>query len=99
LKKFNKKILGIALNRVKGESYELSVKDVESTCKSEVIVKIPEDKKVPESISRGVPTVISYPNSAFSNSIKILASKVLGEYVEVSTVDKIKEIFKGLFKG
>ena len=79
LRKMNKNVLGIVLNRCENQSYMLTQNEVESTCNCNVISKIPEDKKIPESIARGIPAVLLYPNSPSSRSLKGLAGYLCGE--------------------
>ncbi len=93
LKKYGKRISGIVLNKISGKSYEVDKKEVSETCRCEVIVEIPEDKKTQESLSRGAPAVLHHPSSKFSKSIKRLAAHVTGEQLQESMLDKIKGIF------
>jgi septum site-determining protein MinD len=92
LRIMKKNILGVILNRGENRSYMLTDEEVQSACESKIISKIPEDKKIPESIAKGVPVVLLYPNCAASKSLIKLASFLSGEiYYEKSLWDKIKE--------
>lgn len=94
-------ILGVIVNRTRGEKYELSAKEIESACNIDVITNLPEDKKVPESIARGEPAVILYPNSSISVSMNKLAAALIGQeyepsgfyYVLMKSLGLIKESF------
>ena len=93
LKKMKKNILGIVLNRCENRSYMLTQNEVESTCGCKVIAKIPEDVKIPISISRGIPAILLYPNSSASKSLKNLAGYLVGEiYHEESVWERIKNL-------
>lgn len=99
LEKLNKKILGIVLNRVKKEKYELTINEIESTCNHKVIAVIPEDDKVPESIANGKPIVLSHPNSAASVNIKRFAASLIGEeYIQKGFWYSLKKML-GLIKS
>jgi len=91
LDRFKKKNLGIIVNRVKNEKYELTTEEIESTCNCKIICKIPEDRRVPESIAIGMPVTIRYPRSPASISLKKLAANLIGEiYAPESFLDKVK---------
>ncbi len=98
LKKLRKNIFGIVVNRVRNQKYELTLKEIESTIGENVIAVVHEDNHVPESISKGVPVTISYPNSRVSNDINKLAGMLIGrEYVGdgmFGMFSKFFEIFK-----
>lgn len=94
LKKLDKGILGIVVNRYRNEKYELTPNEIMSTAKVDVIGMIPEDKRVPESISKGVPVVLSYPNSSASDALKSLAGRLIGvPYVRIGILEAIKRLF------
>lgn len=94
LEKMDKNVLGIVLNRYENQSYTLKENEIESACNRNVISKIPEDKKIPESISKGVPAVLLYPNCAASISLKKLAGYLSGGiYQEEGLWDRIKSFF------
>ena len=103
LNKFGKKTLGIVVNRCVNQKYELTSDEISSICNCDVIAKIPEDKRIPESISKGIPTVLLYPNSDASVSLKNLAAHLLGiEYtIEESFVERMKRFlgFRNVLNG
>lgn len=93
LKKLDKKVLGIVLNRYRNERYELTPQEVQSTTNTNVISIIPEDGNVPNSISKGMPTVLSYPYSKSSIAFKKLAAMMSNErYEEETIIDKLMRI-------
>lgn len=99
LKKLKKDILGIILNRVRNERYELSIEEIESTCGYDVICEIPETNKIPESIARGLPVVSLYPDSSVSIKLKKLAAWLVGEeYTPTGFLYTLKSLI-GLVKS
>lgn len=61
--KYRVPILGVVLNRVAGEPYELPPTDVKKALAWPVIAVIPEDKKVQEATASGIPVVKYAPRS------------------------------------
>ena len=80
----------VVLNKVKGKKYELDKDKVESMLDSKVAMVIPEDDKVPESISKGVPVVVYDKGSRASISFKKLAAFLTDTEYKPSFADRIK---------
>jgi septum site-determining protein MinD len=96
LRKMNKKVLGIVVNKLRGEKYELTKSEIESTCGVNVISFVPEDKSVPHGIANGTPSVLLSPYSRSSESFKRLAAKISGErYRSAGMIDRLKFAFSG----
>ena len=94
LKKFKKNVLGMVINRYRNQKYELTPQEISSTANYNVIGLIPEDSKVPDSIAKGVPAVISHPHSKASRAFKKLAAFLINEpYKEESLLEKLKGLF------
>lgn len=74
------KVLGVILNRVSRKESEVTVEDVEHTCKEEVIQIIPEDPMVQESMVLGLPVVRYDPLSPASQAFIELAHKLAGKH-------------------
>lgn len=90
LEKMRKEIIGIVINKKKGKGYELTAKEVESTCGISVIGTIPEDKRVPEAIAEGIPVTLLYPNSIASVEIKRVAASLIGmQYRPASVIERL----------
>lgn len=79
LKRLKKNITGFVINRKKNEKYELSAEEISSNLECNLLSIIPEDNKVPISISRGIPLVIMDGNASASIAIKILAGDLVNE--------------------
>ena len=67
------KVAGLVLNRVQNKSYEMHIKEIESTCDARILTTIAEEKVVPESISARMPAVLYAPRSAVSRSFNDLS--------------------------
>jgi septum site-determining protein MinD len=72
------KPLGVVLNMVGKEKYELNPKEVEQIAEIPVISSIPVDKNVLKSLTLKVPVYLFSPNSPASNEMKKLAAKLIG---------------------
>jgi septum site-determining protein MinD len=77
LRKMNKKILGVVVNRKTNKHYEIDNKEIEDVCKAPIIGVIPEDENVKKAISRGVPVIAYKPHSPASIAIKKIAAEIL----------------------
>jgi septum site-determining protein MinD len=80
--KYKVPILGVVVNRVANEPFELPTKEIRKALGWPVIAVIPEDKKVRESTAAGIPVVRYTPRSPAA-----LEFKRLGEFI----VDHIKK--------
>ena len=78
----NIKVLGLVVNRIKGEEYEMTKEQIEELVGVPVIAEIPEDKNVPESISAKQPLIGYNPESPAAIEIKKLAAKLSGKVYE-----------------
>ena len=91
----NINVLGVVVNRVKGEKYEMTREQINELLDIPVIAEIPEDRNVPESISQKQ-TVISYvPNSPAAVEIKRLAANLSGKSY---TPSKSRRFWEKLFE-
>ncbi len=76
------KPLGVVLNMVGKEKYELNPKEVEELIELPVISNIPMDKNVLRSLALKIPVVLFSPNSPSSKEFTKLAAKIIGEEYE-----------------
>jgi septum site-determining protein MinD len=91
--KLGKKLAGIVVNRYRNEKYELTAREISSTVNYDVVGTIPEDSRIPASISKGMPAVLSYPNTPASVAIKKLAARLVGaEYHEPGLIARLKQM-------
>jgi septum site-determining protein MinD len=70
-------ILGVVVNRVAGEPFELPMREIKKAFGWPVIGSIPEDKKVRESTAAGIPVIKYSPRSRASKQFKGLADFVV----------------------
>jgi len=80
----------VAVNRLRGKKHELDTEEIRQMLDAKDIIEIPEDDKVPESISKGVPLVVYKKGSKASMAIKRLAGLIIGEYYAPSASDRFK---------
>ncbi|UCD07767.1 MAG: cell division ATPase MinD [Candidatus Aenigmatarchaeota archaeon] len=71
--------LGTVLNMVRGNSIELSTKDIERVTNTPVLTSIPMDENTIKGTASGTPVVMSSSRSKTSRSIKRLAEVVLNK--------------------
>jgi septum site-determining protein MinD len=76
------KPLGIMLNMVGKERYELTVDEVEQLAELPVIISVPMDKNVLRSLALKTPVVLFDQNSPASRHFITLAGKLIGEKYE-----------------
>lgn len=98
LQKLKKEIIGIVVNRLKGEKYELSKDEIKMMCNVPVISAIPEDSKIPESISKGIPVCLYDENCKSALALKKLAASLIGEVYSPPSFWKKMKSFLGFGK-
>lgn len=98
LKRLKKNISGFVINRKKNENYELSVEEIASNLDCNLLSIIPEDSKIPISISKGTPLVIMDGNSSAAIAMKILAANLINEHYEPNNLIYLLKKMLGLTK-
>ena len=73
----NVTILGIVLNKVRGDNLELSAENVETILDNPIIAVIPESNDVREAQAAKHPVVYTNPNSDVSKEFKRLATRLI----------------------
>ncbi len=87
---------GIVLNKVRNKKYEIKREDIEDALGIKVLVEIPFDKKIPESIAKRKPLVLLKPRAKASKAFKKLAESMVGKKPKKSNPFKgIKKFFTG----
>ncbi len=81
----NVTVLGVVLNRVKGDEHEMSAANVESLLEKPVIGAIPESEDVRESQSIKYPVAYSHSDSEATTGFKHLAAHLIGEKYEIKS--------------
>ena len=69
------------------------VPDIEYLCGTHVISVIPEDLKVPISISSGTPVILHKEYAKASTEFKKIAAFLLGKTYRPSILERIKKMF------
>lgn len=83
-------VLGILVNKIRGDEFELSVDNIETILNKPVISEIPYDDNVRASLKAKHPVVFAYPDSKASEKYKKLAARLIGTvYGEPSTYEEI----------
>jgi len=94
MKRLGKTVLGIVLNRVRGERYELTIEEMEQASGQKILAVIPETAKIPESIAAGSPLVIDSDSPA-AIAFKRLAADIAGErYVQPGVFYRLARVFR-----
>ena len=78
----NATVLGVVVNRVKGDSTEMSVDNIQTMLGTPIIGIIPEDDNVKKAQISKYPVCYAYPNSSASNAFNKLAAGLAGESYE-----------------
>ncbi len=90
-----KRIIGVVVNKVGKENFEVGPHHIEDILETPVIAKIPEHKKVREAIAMRTPVVTYSPHSKASVEMKRLAHFLLGEeFKEPSFWQRLSAIFR-----
>ncbi|RLG57470.1 MAG: septum site-determining protein MinD [Hadesarchaea archaeon] len=69
--------IGMVLNRVRGEEFEISAKEIESILNVPVIGLIPEDEDANRALNKGIPLIILEPKSRAARAIGALAERLV----------------------
>ena len=75
-------VAGVILNKVKGDSYEITRSNVQMMLGYPIIEQIPYDENIRKSVHNKFPVLSTNPNSASSVAVKKLASILIGEKYE-----------------
>jgi septum site-determining protein MinD len=76
------KPIGIVINRVHDEEFELKGDEISRLLNLQILAKIPEDNIVRKALTHGKNVVDAYPNSPSSKAINKLAEKILKMKIE-----------------
>ncbi|MBI3413046.1 MAG: P-loop NTPase [Candidatus Aenigmarchaeota archaeon] len=78
IKSINGKILGLVVNKVNNDGYELQAGEIENFFNESIIGIVPEDKSVRSAVQNRVPVIIHRPNSKAAKAYKKLAMHIEG---------------------
>ncbi|MFQ5976447.1 MAG: P-loop NTPase, partial [Candidatus Hydrothermarchaeales archaeon] len=88
-KRENVPILGIVLNKIRGEKYELSVSEIGSIFDFPLVATIPEDAKVRESVALGNPVALNHPYSPAAVEFAKFGGYLVGEEYQIGFFAKL----------
>jgi septum site-determining protein MinD len=77
--KNNRTVLGVVLNKSRGDKFELAEKEIEEIMEMPVIANIPYSKRVREAIALKQPVVTHSPHSSATLEINKLSHMLLGQ--------------------
>lgn len=77
----NKKVMGVVLNKLKGERWELNEKEIAEFLELPVIAKIPDEKRVRESIALGKTLASHAPHTKAAREMEKIACLIMGKEV------------------
>ena len=92
-------ILGVVLNRIRGNKSELSADDVESLLGYPIIATVPDHDIVQESLAAKTPVVHYSPNAKSSIELKKLSASLMGMDWEAPAEDVEKQSILSRFFG
>ena len=84
----------VVVNRLRNKKFELDSEQIKKMLDVKHLVEIPEDDKVPESVSRGVPVVVYSKGSKASIALKKLAASLIDEEYHTGISDRVKWFFR-----
>ncbi len=74
--RYRKPILGVVVNKVSGRKFEVPLSEVKRTLGWPVLMSVPEDLKVRESLTAGAPVINFAPKSAAARAFMELGERV-----------------------
>lgn len=80
---------GVIINKVRGKGYEIRREDIEKILGMNILGEIPFDKRVPESIAKKRPIVLSRTNAKSSRAYKKIAAGLVGKKYKDSWIKRV----------
>lgn len=84
----HKPVLGVIVNRVRGEEHEIDSQSIETFLEVPVLGTVPEDPAVRTAYQLKGPVVYIHPESAVAFAYKKIAAKIVGEDYQTSVEKK-----------
>ncbi len=75
-------VRGVVVNRLKNETYEVPLEEIEQSCGAPILGVVPEDRVVPLSLSLRKPLIFIAPESEAAIAYRNLAATLVGEKLE-----------------
>ncbi len=96
----NKPILGVIINRVRGEEHEIPAENIQTFLETPVLGVIPEDSSVRTAYQLKGPILYTHPETAIAEAYKRIAARILEEHYESSLAKKeIPSFGESILKG
>jgi len=92
-RKMKKIVVGIVLNRVRKDKYELTSSEVEDVCEIPVIARIPEDKNIRKANFNHMPVIYYKPYAPSSIEFLRLAALLTGHRFKPPPFMRLRQIF------
>jgi len=92
-----KKVIGIVVNRITGNSHEMSRGEIENLIGIPVLIEIPEDEKINESMALKIPVVSYKPGSPAAIELTRLAHSLIGREFQIERPGVFGRMFKWAF--
>jgi len=92
-----KKILGVVVNRITGNSHEMNREEIENLIGIPILTEIPEDRKIVESVALKIPVVSYKPSSPAAIELKRLAHSLTGKEFQEGRPGVFGRMFKWAF--
>jgi septum site-determining protein MinD len=92
----HKRVVGVAVNRIKGKKYEIGTKEIQNIVGYPIIAEIPEDSSIEQAIAAKKTVIEMNGKSPAANEIKKLAHHLEGRYYaspKNSLFEKIRNLF------
>lgn len=95
-------VKGVVLNRVSGAPFELSNREVEGMAEVQVLVNVPEDGLIPESIAARTPIVLYKSSSPAARRLRDLVDVLTGAAKPMAQHDgflsRVRRFFRAYFR-
>ena len=96
-KDLRKDNIGVVINRVRSDAYELNSDEVELMCETPIISRISEDQNIRKASFENIPVVFRNPYSNSSVDFKYLAARLLRKEYEPPSFLTLRRILN--FRG
>ncbi|MGC9310537.1 MAG: P-loop NTPase [Candidatus Aenigmatarchaeota archaeon] len=93
-KELRRPVLGVVVNRVTGDRYELTTGEVQMMCETHLLGSISDDPKVKRANFECVPYIFRFPFSRVSFETRTIASRVLGRPYTGPKYSRLKAILE-----
>jgi len=90
VKRKNREVIGLVLNKVRGKNFELSIEEIEKNAETPVLAVLKDDVRILEALSLTKPAAIHSPKSDTIIEYKKLAAALVGEEYKGDIFERMK---------